>query len=842
MKRTQAFLLACFCVAAVSIPTTAFAQGVPRPPCLWMDVGPEALQRDNPGSVTAGPLLTPGSYTVWVALKQNDPISPYSLWFPSGPFEVRAGKKYLVRVEDGSPPLVGWIEEHARLAPYRDPGAQGVVYFNNATGRNKWYGIAVCLGGGGPGAGVKIAVSGFNFGFAIDNGKRLTYSTNGSSNSTVVKMDGQTTEFGHPNGKVVEPFAPLPNGGARSTWILNNVRFTQTLEPITSQTGARDTVLVRWMIRNEDTKQHQVGLRVQLDTMIGQNDGVPFAVPGMSDMITTTADFPKQGPIPHFIQALEVPNLKNPGTVAHLSLQLGGRIEAPGRVCLTHWPGFNFLTWDVPMRGLRDGTEDSAVVLYWNEASLAQNQEREIGFSYGLGDVKSTEGRIGTTTVSNAVTGRSFPVTVYVQDPVKGETLTLESPPGVDIEGARTVAVPPIPAASKERTSIVTWMAKVPAAGKFEFTIRSSTGETQRQTLNVAIGTGAGEQQTPVQQLIQQLQDPSETTRLKAAKELGKLGSAAREAIPALNNALNDTDEDVRIVAARSLKMIQAAGGPSDQVQRLIRELQSADETVRLKAAKDLGKLGSAAVEAIPALQKALQDPDDDVRRVAANSIRLIQAGAGPSEALQKLIQQLNSPDELARLKAAKDLAKLGPAAKDALPALQKLLQDPDEDVRRVAANAIDRIRGGPITDPGVPTNVAGTVWEGSETLPGFGKLKFQFEPDGKAYMYDAKSKVTGTWTQTGSQVKVSFKDCVYEGTINGDVLAGNARFFDGANWTFSVTRTANSAPVSQHSNGFRFDFARGLKFIANAKAQKAIGKLIDSAKPAQPQQRGRRD
>ena len=119
---------------------------------------------------------------------------------------------------------------------------------------------------------------------------------------------------------------------------------------------------------------------------------------------------------------------------------------------------------------------------------------------------------------------------------------------------------------------------------------------------------------------------------------------------------------------------------------------------------------------------------------------------------------------------------------------------------------------------------------------------QFQFEPDGKAYMYDAKSKVTGTWTQTGSQVKVSFKDCVYEGTINGDVLAGNARFFDGANWTFSVTRAANTAPVSQHSNGFRFDFARGLKFIANAKAQKAIGKQIDSPKPAQPQQRGRRD
>lgn len=77
-----------------------------------------------------------------------------------------------------------------------------------------------------------------------------------------------------------------------------------------------------------------------------------------------------------------------------------------------------------------------------------------------------------------------------------------------------------------------------------------------------------------------------------------------------MQNAVNDTDEDVRIVVARSLKMIQTAAGPSEQVQRLIRELQSPDEIVRLKAAKDLGKLGSAAVDAIPALQKLLQDPE----------------------------------------------------------------------------------------------------------------------------------------------------------------------------------------------------------------------------------------
>jgi HEAT repeat protein len=54
------------------------------------------------------------------------------------------------------------------------------------------------------------------------------------------------------------------------------------------------------------------------------------------------------------------------------------------------------------------------------------------------------------------------------------------------------------------------------------------------------------------------LQNPDESIRLRAAKELGKLGAAAREAIPALKNALKDADEDVRRVAGTSLKSIEA--------------------------------------------------------------------------------------------------------------------------------------------------------------------------------------------------------------------------------------------------------------------------------------------
>jgi HEAT repeat protein len=38
--------------------------------------------------------------------------------------------------------------------------------------------------------------------------------------------------------------------------------------------------------------------------------------------------------------------------------------------------------------------------------------------------------------------------------------------------------------------------------------------------------------------LVKQLKDPDETLRLKAAKSLGKLGADAKDAIPALTEAL----------------------------------------------------------------------------------------------------------------------------------------------------------------------------------------------------------------------------------------------------------------------------------------------------------------
>src|SRR5207249_2110624 len=75
--------------------------------------------------------------------------------------------------------------------------------------------------------------------------------------------------------------------------------------------------------------------------------------------------------------------------------------------------------------------------------------------------------------------------------------------------------------------------------------------------LILADPASSAQDKVDVPALIQQLDDPDEVVRLLAARELGKRGADAKDAVSALTKALNDTDVDVRHVASQSLNVIQ---------------------------------------------------------------------------------------------------------------------------------------------------------------------------------------------------------------------------------------------------------------------------------------------
>ena len=124
-----------------------------------------------------------------------------------------------------------------------------------------------------------------------------------------------------------------------------------------------------------------------------------------------------------------------------------------------------------------------------------------------------------------------------------------------------------------------------------------------------------------------------------------------------------------------------------DPLPALVRSLRSQNPTERVRAAKDLGRLGWLARDAMPALVAALDDDEGKVRESAAHAIGLM----GP-EALPTLIEMLRHDDKYVRRHAVWALGKLGPLARSALPDLCQALKDADPRTASGAAQSLGNL------------------------------------------------------------------------------------------------------------------------------------------------------
>ena len=321
--------------------------------------------------------------------------------------------------------------------------------------------------------------------------KKLTYDADGLTNHAMVRIDGVDVEFGGGAGKWLT--RDVKDGNvSKSVWTTRGIEIAQIIEIVPSkqavETAPRvrkrllDTCVIRYEIVNKDQVDHTVGMRIMVDTLIGNNDGVPFAVPTVHGLVDTFKDFTTAEDVPDFVQALEVPNLQNPGTVRHMTFKLGD-IEAPARVSLTRWPPF-VPSWEVPVQHMAN---DSAVILYWHaDRAIAPSGKRTIGFAYGLGQVSAGEGtgKLAITVNGSFVREGILTVTAYVQKPGPNQTLTLDLPPGFEFLRCNpTETVSPL--APGQETSIVTWTIRAGDRGKHQLRVRSSTGIAQTQDVTI---------------------------------------------------------------------------------------------------------------------------------------------------------------------------------------------------------------------------------------------------------------------------------------------------------------------------------------------------------------------
>lgn len=194
------------------------------------------------------------------------------------------------------------------------------------------------------------------------------------------------------------------------------------------------------------------------------------------------------------------------------------------------------------------------------------------------------------------------------------------------------------------------------------------------------------------------------------------------EFVPSLMVALTDDDPGVRDSASSLLKELGHIGGaPAPEIQaagesekRAAREhdrkaaLQEIEkskkdsfpdlqqEVDQEKEAKDEInpsdlKPSHPGTGTASALLEGLKDSDPWVRARAARKLGLLRPA--PVEALPDLTRMLDDPNPESRASAAGAIGSMGPAAQSAAPALLQHMNDPDPGVRQILATALRSIQ-----------------------------------------------------------------------------------------------------------------------------------------------------
>ncbi len=249
----------------------------------------------------------------------------------------------------------------------------------------------------------------------------------------------------------------------------------------------------------------------------------------------------------------------------------------------------------------------------------------------------------------------------------------------------------------------------------------SAVSALAAESLGEIGGAGAG----VLPGLVRALSHVNPQVRANSAEALGKLGPAAVTMRTALERAATDEDGGVRAQAVRALGEI---GAPTPATLRLVRSaIADADPLVRTAAAAAFGVWDLPEGEQIVAdLLPLLRDPNDQVKvQVAEVLSKLPEAKPTVVEGLCEVLEKDDSTWVQAR--AALALARLGPAAVAAGPALLRAARTGEAEVREQAMRALVMIQPpeapeafeGGLADPAAEVRiVASAGWLKAASVP----------------------------------------------------------------------------------------------------------------------------
>ena len=223
-----------------------------------------------------------------------------------------------------------------------------------------------------------------------DNDKDLMFGHPSPYTSfTTIRMDGGDYIYGSDQGDLTtDPYISADGKSITRVWTLRNLAITQKVSLVQSTWSLNqyeDTAELRYVIVNQDNTSHEVGLRIMLDTMLGDNDGAPLMIP-YSEYSDYEREFLKSVPpgIPPWWTAIE-------GDVTSIifsaqGTMTEGQATAPDRFVTAAWTEIFNTRWDYTVSSDRKVIFDSAVAMWWNPVTVAPEETLKVVTYYGLGE------------------------------------------------------------------------------------------------------------------------------------------------------------------------------------------------------------------------------------------------------------------------------------------------------------------------------------------------------------------------------------------------------------------------------------------------------------------------
>jgi HEAT repeat protein len=196
------------------------------------------------------------------------------------------------------------------------------------------------------------------------------------------------------------------------------------------------------------------------------------------------------------------------------------------------------------------------------------------------------------------------------------------------------------------------------------------------------------------------LRAKSREMRLFCVQQIGVLGPEALASLPFVARLLGDAEASVRLAAARALGQFGKAC--AEVVDEILKARTDSEPGVRKESIAVLG-LVAREKGVLAALLDSLNDADQEVQDAAAKAIRAAQPPLGKGD-LSLLVGNLRDKKAAVRRFCAAELARIGA---DCAPVLQELLtnaKDPDPVVRGNVFVALGAL--GPAAKNAVPALV----------------------------------------------------------------------------------------------------------------------------------------